>query len=406
MKSFKKNIYRSDEDTSALCLNCSPHDVPIGTQTWTGCNATVSTYANNDPIPYVDDAVTWAALTTGAWCYYNNDPSTEATYGKLYNWYAINDLRNVSPTGYHVPTNTEWTVLSNELGNLTLAGGAMKEAGLCHWNSPNTGATNSSGFSGLPNGLRDATGAFITANTTGYWWTKTPIGYNPTVVTAYDRALTYNSSNLTVSVNNKKYGMSVRFIKDIFPSCPDVQIDSQVWNRCNLNVDKFRDGTLIPYIESGIDWMNATGPAWCYYNNIEANGPVYGKLYNAYAILDTVHGGIAPVGYHIPTEAEWETLKITVGGGGASGGGPLKATTLWNAPNTGATNSSGFTAYGGGYRSYNLGTFYSLNDTAYMWKLNSSGSPVAQNLYYNSTVASSTIFPFLTAGASVRLIKD
>jgi uncharacterized protein (TIGR02145 family) len=401
MKSFKKNIFRSDEDTSALCLNCSPHDVIIGTQTWTGCNATISTYSNGDPIPYIDNPTTWSNLTTGAWCYYNNDPSTEATYGKLYNYYAITDSRNIAPSGYHVPTDSEWATLISQVGGTSAAGGNMKEVGLCHWTTPNTGATNTSQFTGLPGGVRNLNGSYSNIGNDGYWWSFTELG----PLYSWYRTLRFNDATANKSSGNKAVGFSLRFIKDVFPTCPDVQIGLQVWAGCNLNIEKFRDGTLIPYIGDDNAWMNATGPAWCYYNSNEANGPVYGKLYNGYAILDTIHGGIAPVGYHIPTEAEWETLKTTVGGG-AIAGGPLKATTLWNSPNTGATNSSGFTAYGGGYRSYNLGTFYSLNDVAYMWKLDPSGSPVAQNLYYNSVVASSTGFPFLTAGASVRLIKD
>ena len=122
----------------------------IGTQIWMTRNLTVSQYRNGDIIPEVTDPAAWAALTTGAWCYYNNDPANGPIYGKLYNWYAVNDSRGLAPNGYHIPTTTEWTTLTNTLGGLSLAGGDLKEAGITHWSDPNTGATNNSGFTGLP----------------------------------------------------------------------------------------------------------------------------------------------------------------------------------------------------------------------------------------------------------------
>src|ERR1035437_4904310 len=127
--------------------------VTICTQSWMLKNLDVSTYRNGDLIPEVTDGSAWSALTAGAWCWYNNDSATNAsTYGKLYNWYAVNDPRGLAPTGWHVPSDAEWTTLSTCLGGNAVAGGAMKETGTTHWTSPNTGATNSSGFTGLPGG--------------------------------------------------------------------------------------------------------------------------------------------------------------------------------------------------------------------------------------------------------------
>lgn len=193
------------------CPNCVAHDVIIGTQTWTGCNANVSTYANGDPIPQVTDPIAWNALTTGAWCYYNNDPSTEATYGKLYNWYAATDTLHggIAPAGYHVPTYAEWTILINYLGGDTIAGGAMKESGICHWLSPNLGATNSSGFSALPGGSQEGYPA-TNLGYNGYWWSSTEYS----TPYAWYNYMSNASDATQLNINSKNWGLSIRFVKN------------------------------------------------------------------------------------------------------------------------------------------------------------------------------------------------
>lgn len=200
------------QDTASPCPNCIAHDVVIGTQTWAGCNANVSTYANGDLIPQVTDPTAWSGLTTGAWCYYNNDPLNEPIYGKLYNWYAVNDPRGLAPTGYHVPSDGEFTILTTFLGGDTVAGGKMKEVGLCHWSVPNTDATDISGFTSLPSGARYFTdGSFYNINNYGFWWTSTEGGYT---FSAFIRRMDYDNGNTFRVDYNKKDGYSVRFIKD------------------------------------------------------------------------------------------------------------------------------------------------------------------------------------------------
>ncbi|MCX6303889.1 MAG: fibrobacter succinogenes major paralogous domain-containing protein [Bacteroidetes bacterium] len=130
------------------------HTVKIGTQTWMLENLKTTKYRNGNPIPNVTDPAGWYNLTTGAYCNYNNDQSNATTYGRLYNWYAATDTRNICPTGWHIPTDAEWTILTDFLGGESVAGGKMKESGTAHWISPNTGATNSSGFTALPGGFR------------------------------------------------------------------------------------------------------------------------------------------------------------------------------------------------------------------------------------------------------------
>lgn len=178
---------------------------------WMTENLDVSTYSNGDPIPKVTDAATWAGLTTGAYCYYDNDSTTyAAAYGKLYNWYAVNDSRGLAPLGWHIPTDFEWTTLGACLGGVGVAGGHMKETGTTHWTTPNTGATNHSGFTGLPGGRRNDAGAFTAVGNNGYWWSYTDISTD----SAWNRLLNYNNDNLDSSNDNKRFGFSVRCLRD------------------------------------------------------------------------------------------------------------------------------------------------------------------------------------------------
>ena len=188
-------------------------DVTIGSQIWTSCNLNVSTYRNGDIIPQVTDPTAWIALTTGAWCYYNNDPANNTKYGKLYNWYAVNDVRGLAPIGYHVPTDVEWTILTDYLGGLTVAGGKMKEVGTTSWNSPNTGATNTSLFTGLPGGRRINNGAFQNIGQYGAFWTSTD-WLDPNTNGAWYYLLTNSQQQANRYTNGKIVGFSVRLIRD------------------------------------------------------------------------------------------------------------------------------------------------------------------------------------------------
>ena len=197
--------------TTTVCVNCIPGNVTIGTQVWTGCNLNITTFANGDPIPEVSDPTAWAALTTPAWCYYNNDPTNNLSYGKLYNWYAVNDPRGLAPTGYHVPSDAEWTTLTTFLGGLSVAGGPLKQTGTCSWNSPNTDATNSSGFSALAGGVRDSFGAFSNFGFNGNYWSSSLIpstDYYYRQLHSFDGIVNRNYGNL------EKLGFSVRVLQD------------------------------------------------------------------------------------------------------------------------------------------------------------------------------------------------
>ena len=184
--------------------------IQIGTQKWMSKNLEVAFYRNGDPIPQVTDPIAWAGLTTGAWCYYKNDSTVGTTYGKLYNWYAVNDPRGLAPTGWHIPSDAEWTTLETTLGGSSVAGGKMKEAGLFNWKS-NKDGNNNSGFTGLPGGYRFNSGEFYSSGIEGYWWSST--GSTP-VTTAWNRNLTYSSGIVVRYNDNKLCGFSVRCLRD------------------------------------------------------------------------------------------------------------------------------------------------------------------------------------------------
>jgi len=184
--------------------------IQIGTQKWMSKNLDVAFYRNGDPIPQVTEPTAWAALTTGAWCYFNNDPIPGNIYGKLYNWYAVNDPRGLAPQGWHIPSDAEWTTLVALLGGSSVAGGKMKEAGTLNWVAPNTGADNSSGFAGLPGGFRFVSGAFANVGSNSLWWSSTESSTN----FAWNRGLSYLNGNLNSAGNAKQVGFSVRCLMD------------------------------------------------------------------------------------------------------------------------------------------------------------------------------------------------
>ncbi len=180
-------------------------EVTIGNQVWTSKNLDVSTYRNGDDIPLVEDAEKWKNLTTGAWCYYENKTGKGSTYGKLYNWYAVNDPRGLAPKGYHIPTDAEWTILTTYLG--TDAAAKMKST--TGWKEDGNG-TNESGFAGLPGGYRDGNGFFASIGASGYWWSSSEDGSS----NALCRYLYNSNGNVNRNYNDKLYGFSVRCLRD------------------------------------------------------------------------------------------------------------------------------------------------------------------------------------------------
>jgi len=185
--------------------------IMIGDQEWMVENLKVTRYRNGDNIATGHSDSNWTQLSTGAYAIYNDNTSNEVeTYGVLYNWAAIENISNIAPVGWHVPTDAEWRLLVNNLGGVSIAGGKLKETGTDHWNSPNAGATNESGFTALPGGTRIATGNYSGINLDGYFWSSTEQGENY----AWYRNLISQQGLVTVDYVDKRYGFSVRCVKD------------------------------------------------------------------------------------------------------------------------------------------------------------------------------------------------
>ena len=182
--------------------------VTIGTQTWMAENLKTTKYNDNTSIPVVSDNSDWIRLSSPAYCWYSNDSSTYGSvYGALYNWYAATG--NICPSGWHVPTDLQWSLLSTYLGGEIVAGNKLKEEGTSHWKILNSGATNESGFTALPGGGR-VDGDFLFIGSSGAWWSATEYD----ALNAWCRELDDNIGELLTGYLKKGNGFSVRCIKN------------------------------------------------------------------------------------------------------------------------------------------------------------------------------------------------
>lgn len=186
--------------------------IQIGSQIWTAKNLNVDYFRNGEFIPNVQENVFWAQLNTASGCWWQNNQSYGVQYGKLYNWFALSDPRGLAPEGWHIPTEAEWNTLITYLGGGSIAGGKIKEAGNSHWEAPNTGADNSSGFTALPGSSRvdDFTGEFpYTIGELGMWWSSTEASNKGKFF-----YVTKDNADLFNGLANKQGGYSVRCVKD------------------------------------------------------------------------------------------------------------------------------------------------------------------------------------------------
>jgi uncharacterized protein (TIGR02145 family) len=187
--------------------------IQIGDQFWMKPNLRVTKYKNGDNIPNVTaGGDNWGDLLSGAYCYYENDDSDAEKFGALYNAYAVNDSRGVCPTGFRVPDTDDWQELMDFLEGDSIAGLELKESGNINWNSPNTGATNSTGFTALPAGARRQDGGFDFKGLVGQWWTSTESDVFPGKQIYRDM---YNSfKSVGIGTDDKAWGKSIRCIKE------------------------------------------------------------------------------------------------------------------------------------------------------------------------------------------------
>lgn len=213
--SNRENVFKDLEeepvinpvDTSILVDGFA---VKIGSQVWSAKNLDVSTFSNGDPIPQIQLEEDWQnAGNEGkpAWCYFNNDSTSGAGYGKLYNWFAVNDTRGLAPKGWHVASDEEWSTLSSFLGGDDIAGIKLKsDSGWAN----NGNGSDAGGFKAYPGGYRYFAGLFLSAGSDGGWWTSTPHsnGY------AWVRYLYSKKTNIFRNHLTNSLGFSVRCVKN------------------------------------------------------------------------------------------------------------------------------------------------------------------------------------------------
>ena len=184
--------------------------ITIGTQVWMVENLKVTHYRNKEPIAVIADPMKWSFLESGACCDYDNSSFISEVYGKLYNYYAVIDPRQLCPDGWHIPTDQEWSELTSYLGEKNNTGGRLKEETTDYWQSPNTGATNESCFTALPGGNRAPDGSFTHFGGGGYWWSSSGFG----IYDAWSRYIFYNSGNIYRYDSNIRSAFSVRCLKN------------------------------------------------------------------------------------------------------------------------------------------------------------------------------------------------
>jgi uncharacterized protein (TIGR02145 family) len=406
--------------------------VQIGDQVWMTRNLDVGHFRNGDPIPEAKTDEEWekaGIMKKPVYCYYDNDPENGKHYGKLYNWYAVNDPRILAPEGWHVPRKYEWEKLFNFFiahgfpnDNYYHKGTANALKSCRQKNSPMGGICDTSehprwesdddikrygfdayGFSALPGGERDADGIFIQLGFYGCWWSVT----ENSSIYSYLLMISHNGC-LILGLAFKTLSLSIRCLKDIKSEHDSIKINNQVWMKKNLDVSRFRNGDQIPFAKTNEEWERAgreEKPAWCFYYNDPENGKIYGKLYNWYAVNDP--RGIAPEGFHVPNNEEWGDLTINLGGWKEEGGKMKTTDTIfWASPNFGATNSSGFSGLPGGYRN-DFGAFLMIGISSCFWSRSEGSMESAWSLslaYDNACVTSDA--DDKGYGFSVRCLRD
>jgi len=437
--------------------------VGIGTQCWFKENLRSDNYSNGDAIPGDLSNGEWISTSSGAQTVYNNDPANLAAYGRLYNWYAVNEARGLCPVGFHVPSDGDWTVIENALGDASVAGTALKSSAS---DSPPWDGSNTSGFSALPGAYRNyVNGDFNGFAYFGVWWSASPSESH-----GWYRYLSTGSSSFVRDLEYARSGFSVRCVRDEGVVCLDpdsdgvctenevsgctdnnatnfnpsateddgscvlpgpaqcggastvtfdghtyalVGIGNQCWFKENLRSDNYRNGDAIPGNLNDSQWTTTSSGAQTVYgegtsavysgtSDEVANLATYGRLYNWYAVNDA--RGLCPAGFHVPSDSEWTMLENALGGSTVAGIA-LKATATDSPPWDGS-NYSGFSALPGGFRWYLSGGFDALEIGGHWWSSTSTDITAWNRDLYLGNNALGRYNNDVSWGYSVRCIRD
>ena len=439
--------------------------VKIGNQEWMAENLRTSKYSDGTSIDSIYGGDIWMDLTTGAWCNKFNESQYDSIYGKLYNWYAV-ETGKLCPTGWHVPTDPEWTALTDYLaanGHDGKEATALKS--ISEWAYDyleNMNGTDDYGWNALPG---DALGWYYDIewdysfmgweNYGGAWWSSS----DTTVDQAWSRIFYSYNDVVSREHNLAANGYSVRCLRDderavmylieggevigeyatstvdsiIFynPSSLDttitdtissiqngegvididgntyqsVIIGEQEWMSENLRTTKYSDGNVIPNVTGNTEWYNLSTGAWCHYFNNSQHDTIYGKLYNWYAVETEK---LCPIGWHVPTDAEWTLLTdyLTANGHTEVEGKALKATSGWNNDGNGK-DAFEWLGLPGGARD-NYGVFYSIGYGGNWWSSsleNISNGAWSLYLAHNSDEVH-RFGNYKVYGYSVRCLRD
>lgn len=213
------NLFGQTQGTGVTDIDGNSYEtVIIGNQEWMAENLKTSSYSNGESILNIPDSDTsnyydfsYQTITSGAWTYYKGNYLYENPYGKLYNWYAVEDARNLCPAGWDIPTSEQVNQLYEYLGGESIAGGKMKSEGLEHWNYPNTGASNSSGFSALPGGQLGNDGFYCCEGSFAAFWTSSQDEFDFLFASCF--GLNWNTEEIITAVLTKQYLFSIRCLK-------------------------------------------------------------------------------------------------------------------------------------------------------------------------------------------------
>ncbi len=365
--------------------------VKIGNKTWMAENIDASTFNNGDPIPQARTVEEWEKAGKSekpAWCYYNNDPANGKKYGKLYNWFAANDLRGIAPSGWHIVGVSEWLVLSTYIGAEELSWSKMKNTN--GW-PVNSNCSNIMGFSALPAGVR-IDNAFVGIGNTCLFWIFTG-KYDP-LYFGLD-----NDHNVGLGSGYRNDGFSIRCVINNELNVPkDYEYGKLIDNR---------DGKIYKTIKIDIQtWMAEnlaykpnSGNFWAY-DKKQENIAKYGYLYN----WETAQK-VCPNGWHLPSNVEWMTL-INYLGGKEIASNKMKSTTEWQFyDNKYGTNESGFNGLPGGYGAwYDLGGFFYLYESAQFWTSTAKDNKKSMTCVLNQDVTIDDCQ--IEMGNSIRCLKD
>jgi uncharacterized protein (TIGR02145 family) len=351
--------------------------VRMGNKIWMAENIRTTKYNDGTAISELRDSAEWVKLKKPGYSWYDNDSSAyKNLYGALYNGYIINKDK-LCPEGWHVPSESDWQTLTYYLGNKEVAAVKLREIGNKHWSFQSSSwATNESGFTALPGGFRDDEGKFKGVGVTGDWWSSTKADNGSRV----DYIEVTFDNYCVVDESKMNHGKSIRCLMNdtlenfdgLAKNCSGtitdiagnnykiITIGNQIWMAENLKTNKYNDGNIIPNKADTTYWghpacifdkdtlwiddkSSSTGSSG------QLSWMIYGAVYNWFAVNT---GKLCPAGWHVPTDAEWTVLTDYLGGEKIAGG-KLKETGArhWLEPNSYyATNESGFTALGIGFR--------------------------------------------------------